>query len=111
MESPTQQARALEEAKQRLEESLVECVNNHLSTHPDALELDLAFDKSGKETASEISTRDEGLVTQVKSLVDLFNHHEAVKRSGVQVRHVTAIDSNGDGQAAVNVRYVYPDEG
>lgn len=106
-----QQARALEEAKARLQESLEDAVNSYLAKNPEPIELDVEFDDTGHKITSDVSTDDEALVTQVKSLVDLFRHHDAVQRSGVQVRHVTAIDSNGDGQAAVNVRYVYPDEG
>lgn len=113
MESPTQQARAIEEARVRLEQSLAECVNNYLASHPEPVEINVAFDDQGQEASQSgsPSNTDEALLTQIRSLVGLFHQHEAVKRSGVQVRHVTAIDSNGDGQAAVNVRYVYPDEG
>lgn len=110
MESPIQQARAIEEAKNRLEESLAESVNNYLATHPNPIEINVGFDAHGKAT-DEPSTADEGLLNQIRSLVDLFHQHEAVKQSGICIRHVTAIDSNGDAQAAINVRYVYPDEG
>ena len=113
MEAPIQQARAIEEAKTRLEESLVASVNNYLASHPEPVEINVAFDEQGQEasqTGSPPST-DEALLTQIRSLVDLFHQHEAIRQSGIQIRHVTAIDSNGDGQAAVNVRYVYPDEG
>ncbi len=106
-----QQARAIEEAKERLEQSLAECVNNFLATHPDPVEVNVSFDETGHSETDPVSSNDEGLLTQIRSLVELFHTHEAVQRSGVRARHVTAIDSNGDGQAAVNVRYVYPDEG
>ncbi len=105
-----QQARAIEEAKERLEASLVDTVSTYLTKNPEPLELDVDFSDTGSDV-SAVSTQDEALITQVHSLVDLFHHHDAVQQSGVKVRHVTAIDSNGDGQAAVNVRYVYPDEG
>ena len=105
-----QQARAIEEAKQRLEQSLVECVNNHLASHPAPIEVNVSFDETEREPEADTS-EEAALTKQIRQLVELFHKHDAVQRSGIEVRHVTAIDSNGDGQAAVNVRYVYPDEG
>lgn len=110
MESPFARAEALERAKQSLQSSLETAINEHQQGLRRPLELDLSFDEGTSERGA-LSDADDSIAAQVRALVEAFHMDPAVTATGVRAKHVTALDSDGDGQAVVRVRFVYPDEG
>ena len=66
------------------------------------MEADQVYDGDGSAGAHG------ALKQQVKGAVDMFHGGALVQRTGVYISRVTAIDSDGDGEAAVNVKYEYP---
>lgn len=96
---------ALQSAKETLEAQIEQAVQTHQDGHGKRpLELELDF-LSGHEIVDPESAKP--LVGQLHQIVDGFLAHSAVKESGVKVHQVTAIDSDGDGRPAVNVKYEY----
>jgi hypothetical protein len=108
METPNPDAaRRLEAAKQDLKNSIEQLIEEHLSRSGQRATLDLSFDE-GMDTVVEDTEHDPAVVEGTKALVASFHEQPEVRQSGVRVKHVTAIDSDGDGDASVNVRFVYP---
>lgn len=108
METPNPDAaRKLEAAKHDLEASIEKLIEEHLSRSGERATLDLSFDE-GVDTVVEDTEHDPSVVEGTKALVASFHDQPEVRQSGVRVKHVTAIDADGDGDAAVNVRFVYP---
>ena len=108
MEAPNPEAaRKLEAAKTDLSNSIERLIEEHLSKSGQRAALDLSFDE-GVDTVVEDTEHDASVVEGAKALVASFHDAPEVKQSGVRVKHVTAIDSDGDGDAVVNVRFVYP---
>ena len=96
---------ALQSAKETLEAQIEQVVRQYQDRHgkkPLELEVDLI---SGHEIVDPDAAKE--LVGQIHQMVDGFLAHSAVKQSGVKVHQVTAIDSDGDGRPAVNVKYEY----
>jgi ketosteroid isomerase-like protein len=108
METPNPDAaRKLEAAKQDLQAAIESLVEEHLSAKGARASLDLSFDE-GIDTIVEDTEHNAAVVEGTKALVDSFHDQPEVRQSGVRVRHVTAIDADGDGDAAINVRFEYP---
>lgn len=94
---------ALENAKQEFEADLEQAIRAYEEEHEGAMELDVTFD----DDAQESNQGDEELIQTVRRHVDAFHHRRAVQESGMYIYRVTAIDSDADGQAALNVKYEY----
>lgn len=96
-------AERIEEAKEHLESGIEEVLRRNEES--DSVRFDITFDEEGRLEF----TRETGEipVEPVRELVDEFHGRDEIIQSGVQVRQVTAIDSDADGEVAVNVRYVY----
>ncbi len=108
METPDPAAALkLESAKTDLENSIERLIEEHLSKSGKRATLDLSFDE-GVDTVVEDTEHDASVVEGTKALVASFHDQPEVRQSGIRVKHVTAIDSDGDGDAVVNVRFVYP---
>ena len=95
---------ALEKAKQEFEERLTQEIRLYERQHEGELELDVTFEEDAG--ASNRGTPE--LIQTVRQHVDAFHHRQPVQTSGVYIYRVTAIDSDADGQIALNVKYEYP---
>lgn len=100
-------AHKLEAAKRDLSNSIERLIEEHLSKSGKRATLDLSFDE-GVDTVVEDTEHNATVVESAKALVESFHDQPEVRQSGVRVKHVTAIDSDGDGDAVVRVRFVYP---
>ena len=99
---------ALDAARQDLHAKIEAALERFATGAP--VELDLSFAEPGIPDVGALSDAPDTLEREVRRLVDEFHTHEAVRDAGLQVRHVTALDSDGDGQGSVSVRFVYRDE-
>ena len=106
MESPGKAslALALEKAKQEFEERLEQEIRLYEQQHEGEMELDVTFDADAEDS----NQGDPALIQAVRQHVDAFHHRQPVQESGIYIYRVTAIDSDADGQAALNVKYEYP---
>lgn len=98
-------ARALQQYQQDLESNIERIVREYELDHKGPLEIDVSFFEG--EGGAEI---DEQLRTRIESMVDAFHRKPAVKKSGVSVHKVTAMDSDEDGRIVVRVHYDYAEE-
>ncbi|MDX1545721.1 MAG: hypothetical protein R3247_01965 [Rhodothermales bacterium] len=110
---PTQADFALASSLQQARESLQSSIEQAVHAYEQQIDgpLELRLDMTNGAVAPENATAGEReLYGAVRSLVEQFLQNPAVQQSGMRVRHVTAIDSDADGTAAVNVKYAYADE-
>ncbi len=101
---PDKEATALrlEEARRQLEDQLRQAFRSHDGPGKGSVQFDINLE--------EAETSDDGngsLGRLVRSLVDAFHQSDIARQTGVRVYKVTAIDSNADGESAVNVKYEY----
>ena len=92
---------ALANAKRDLESQIRQAASAYSKENgPFEIEMDLyqGADRS-------IVGNNTGLISQIHGLITLFDGHAAVREAGVRVQRVGVIDSDGDGQAAVNVMF------
>lgn len=99
---------ALQSAQQDLQQKIEAAVEQYATGTP--LELDLSFEERGMPEQGPLSDAPDTLARAVRELVHAFHAHEAVRDAGLHARHVTALDSDGDGRGSVNIRFVYRDE-
>jgi len=99
---------ALEAARQDLQQKIEAAVEKYATGAP--LELDLSFEEAGTPEVGALSDAPDSLERSVRRLVGAFHRHDAVRDAGLHARHVTALDSDGDGHGAVNIRFVYRQE-
>ena len=94
----------LQEAKENLEAQIRDAVRDyeHRSTGPVEFKFTLNADEAQRNESG-----DDELRILVRNLIEAFHAHEVVRETGVQVRNVTALDSDRDGTVAVNVKYDY----
>lgn len=92
---------ALANAKRDLEAQIKQVANAHsLQKGPFELEMDL-YENQDRSIVGENSV----LIDQIHTLIRSFMEHSAVREAGVRVQRIGVIDSDGDGQAAVNVMF------
>ena len=94
----------VEKAKESLETQIEAAIQDYQAQRSKPLEVVVAFEKSREISPNQ---GDDLLVQSIRQLVDAFHHQDVIVRSGVTIRQVVALDSDGDGQAAVNVKYEY----
>lgn len=100
-------ALSLQQARDSLESSLQQTLR--IYEKETGKPLDLRLDLTKPDTLpEEASDRERNLHGTIRTLVNKFHQHPAVSESGIRVRNVTAMDSDADGTAAVNVSYEYP---
>jgi hypothetical protein len=99
---------ALDAARQDLHDKIEAAIERYATGAP--VELDLSFEESGTPEKGALSDAPDTLERAVRRLVRDFHAHEAVRDAGLHARHVTALDSDGDGRGSVNIRFVYRDE-
>lgn len=99
---------ALEAARQDLHDRIEAAIERYATGEP--VELDLSFEEAGTPEKGALSDAPDTLERAVRRLVRDFHAHEAVRDAGLHARHVTALDSDGDGRGSVNIRFVYLDE-
>ena len=99
---------ALEQSQHRLEADLKAAIARHADGKPH--ELDLSFGERGTPEVGALSDLHDGVELEVYRLIDAFHEDPLVQDSGMRVAHLTAIDSDGDGQAVVRLRYRYADD-
>ncbi len=99
---PENLAFQIEEAKRSLEASIEQAVGRYEPGHGGAFSIDLDL-KSTREDDEHAELR-----RDIRLLADAFHAHGAVRQAGVRASRVTAIDSDGDGEVAVKVKYDYP---
>jgi hypothetical protein len=98
-------AHALERAKHDLEEQIERVVADSARDHGnEPLEVSLNFEEVDLPEGEE-NEADSALMDRIAGLVDDFHEAPAVSGTGVRVRRLTAIDS--DGEVAVQVDYDY----
>ena len=94
----------LENAKDNLEAQIKKTVEEQEQPgEPERVNVRLGDDP-------ETGGSDEGdtaLISEIRALVDDFERGATVQTAGVTVRRVTALDSDADGEAAVDVEYDY----
>lgn len=95
-------AYALRHLQDQLEAQIQTAVREYESQHSGPVELDVSFVEGEGSVPS-----DDGLRTRVETIVDAFHRKPIVAQTGVKVHKITAIDSDEDGQIAVNVMYDY----
>ena len=102
-------AHALQDARQSLESNIEQAVHAYEAQidGPLDLRIDLRRSQGPPENASDAERELHGAI---RSLVEQFQQTPAVKQARLRVRSVTALDSDADGTAAVNVNYAYRDE-
>jgi hypothetical protein len=92
---------ALANAKADLQTQIVQVANIHSRQNgPFELEIDL-YEKRNRSVVGDNET----LIGQIHSLIGTFDQQPSVQQAGVRVQRVAVIDSNGDGNAAVNVMF------
>ena len=92
---------ALANAKRDLEAQIKQAASSHSKENgPFELEMDL-YQQADRSIVGDNA----GLISQIHTLISLFDGHDAVREAGVRVQRVGVIDSDGDGQAAVNVMF------
>lgn len=99
---------ALEQSQHRLEADLKAAIARHADGKPH--ELDLSFGERGTPEVGALSDLHDGVELEVYRLIDAFHEDPIVQDSGMRVAHLTAIDSDGDGEASLRVRYRYADD-
>ncbi len=99
---------ALQAAQQKLQQQIEAAVHQFATGAP--LELDLSFEERGMPATGTLSDAPESLADAVRKLIHAFNHEAVVQEANLHARHVTALDSDGDGHGSVNIRFVYRDE-
>lgn len=95
-------AYALRHLQDQLKEQIETAVREFESQHSGPVELDVSFVEGEGSVPSDDSLR-----TRIETIVDAFHRKPIVTRTGVKVHKITAIDSDEDGQIAVNVMYDY----
>ncbi len=92
---------ALDNAKRDLQTQIKQVASAHSRDNgPFELEMDL-YEKQDRSIAG----KNDALISQIHMLIDAFSMHAAVQEAGVRVQRVGVIDSDGDGEAAVNVMF------
>ena len=99
---------ALEHARTDLEARIRRAIKDHATGAP--LALDLSIEHEGHDGAGPLSDAPPSISTVVRELVASFHGNVVVRGAGLRARHVTAFDSDGDGEATVSVRFVYDQE-
>lgn len=97
----------LEQAKNRLESQLSETFREYSRSKMGPIEFRLNLEQRNREEDDDAGDDERALRNRVRKLVDMFHNEEVVTRTGVRVYNLTAIDSNADGEPAVNVKYEY----
>lgn len=101
----TSPALALEDAKRDLKTRLARTVGDFERGGEGApLEIRVVI---GGEAAVEAPATKE-LADDLRAHVEAFHQSAAAQKTGVRVQQLTAIDSDADGEVAVNVEYEYP---
>lgn len=94
----------LEQAKDDLEARIKEAVEaQERPGEPE--EVNVSFDDNPEGGGANAGAPE--LIERIRAFVDGFERQGVVQKTGVQVRRVTALDSDADGQAAVDVEYDY----
>lgn len=94
-------ALALDAAKRDLKAQISQAANAHARLKGAfEVEMDL-YEKRDRSVVGDNAS----LISQIHALVDTFDQQEAVRQAGVRVQRIGVIDSNGDGNAAVNVMF------
>lgn len=97
------QALGLQQAERVLEQQIQEAVRAYEHRNGGPIELDMDFMEGGNLGA-------EALQQQVRFIVSAFLEEPVVRRAGLRVHKVTAIDSDADEHVVVRVTYDYLDE-
>lgn len=97
----------LEQAKNRLESQLRDTFREYGRSKMGPVEFRLNLEERVKAEDDEAGEDERALRNRVRNLVDTFHGEEVVTRTGVRVYNLTVIDSNADGEPAVNVKYEY----
>lgn len=95
-------AYALRHLQDQLEQQIETAVREFESGHTGPVELDVSF-VEGEGSAPS----DDGLRKRIETIVDAFHRKPLVTQTGIKVHKITAIDSDADGEIAVNVMYDY----
>lgn len=97
------QALALQEAQESLHEQIGDVVREaERGDRP--LEMTLFFQEAGEDRFAE---EDAALAQRIRTTVEAFLHRGVVQESSVEIARVTVIDSDADGEPAVNVQFEY----
>lgn len=94
----------LQEARESLEEQIRTAVRAYEVRTTGPVEFTMSL-TNGEAQGNE--SGDDELRGTVRNLVEAFLAQEVVRETGVQIRRVTALDSDRDGKVAVNVKYDY----
>lgn len=95
-------AYALRHLQEQLEKQIETAVQEFETNHSGPVELDVSFVEGEGSVPS-----DDNLRKRVETIVEAFHRKPVVTQAGVRVHKITAIDSDEDGQIAVNVMYDY----
>lgn len=101
-------AERLKQARENLQSNIEQAVRAFEDDHHEPIALRLDF--RSKSSAEDVSKSQRPLAETIGALVRQFQQSPEVQEAGTRVVSVTAIDSDADGTAAVNVKYAYRDE-
>lgn len=104
-EGKEQQAIALEKAKETLDRQIEEALETYQQQSDEPLEFNLPIEENPEVGGAP--TGDAELRQRVLQLVEDFHRQDVVRQSGVHVQKVTVLDSDADGQVAIDVEYAY----
>ena len=90
----------IQQAKQQFESQLATLFNTHVDEAAEPIEIDLT-----QEDEDYKHRFDASFLAEVDMLAEAFHQRAPVRRANVHVHKITAVDSDGDGQLAVNVMY------
>ncbi len=95
----------LDEARRGLEDGIREVVGRH--SNGGGIELSLNLIEEPDAGSRDLEEKNPELYGAIMQQVEKFFANPAVRESNVSIYSVQAIDSDGDGEAAVNVQYEY----
>lgn len=101
-------AERLQQARESLHTTIEQAVRAFERDHAGPVELRL--DLTNADAAGDIRESQRPLAETIRTLVHQFQQSPEVLQAGTRVVRVTAIDSDGDGTAAVDVKFAYADE-
>ena len=95
----------LDKARRSLEDGIREVVGRH--ANGSGFELSLNLIEEPDAGSRELEENDPELYREIMQQVEKFFAEPAVRESNVSIYSVQAIDSDGDGSAAINIQYEY----
>ncbi len=98
----------IESARKDLESQIRQVLRDYERNVQGPLEIDLTVENRASPDDAETSEQERALRNRIYDLVDAFHQRDIIRQTGVRIYKITAIDSDGDGVAALNVKYEYP---